>query len=665
MQAAHSAMTTLERMHHEMSDETTLLDLLRRMLLKFERDESPGMSAVAEFDPASPDVYFLVVKWYWTVEYLSQQLTDMYIASRNIPDASSCASRKWAVARAFRYWQQNFPEDFTLVPELQAKLLALQQVMKDGNDVDLLEYMNQDTLPEETWNLGGSVLPNGQLRRPSGSLSFDCCSAEDIAVMLCAIDYKLFRRVPFCEFCIYAHTARPTKDTLRIDECIQFFNGVTNWVVCNILREMTMAKRAEIIVKFVEATRYLFNLHSYNTMLAVLGGLNHFSVRRLLQTWNVVDKSKKEDLNTWTNFFSSHMNYSAYRHAVTQLDGAFCIPVIGIALKDMVAVDTQARDFTNTGSTAINMVKYRKLSTILSGTRRQQLTAPAIQPEMDHLRIIRAAISQSQMDDDALEELSFTREPKQKDAVNNGVKPESDLPKFSEWVSGQATQLDTQTITSHVKLMVDAVFKVYDKDQSGSLSLKEFQSVSSNFPFIQCFSVLDQDNDGQISYDEMLTYFLSANSSLRERFKHNFVEHTFIGTPACDHCKGMMKGIVKQGVRCKDCSVTCHKYCKDYIVVDCSKRKKTVKKRPESMPLDAGSDVYYEDSTASLKERLERAEAARDALSAENAQLHARLSEANSRIQQLSAHVAMMRQHTIGFILEQMNTLSPDMGTEV
>eukprot|EP00731_Ephydatia_muelleri_P022196 Em0014g787a len=581
------------------------------------------MSAVAEFDPASPDVYFLVVKWYWTVEYLSQQLTDMYpqhiyssprvaqtkrcvvlryIASRNIPDASSCASRKWAVARAFRYWQQNFPEDFTLVPELQAKLLALQQVMKDGNDVDLLEYMNQDTLP--------------------------------------------------------------TKDTLRIDECIQFFNGVTNWVVCNILREMTMAKRAEIIVKFVEATRYLFNLHSYNTMLAVLGGLNHFSVRRLLQTWNVVDKSKKEDLNTWTNFFSSHMNYSAYRHAVTQLDGAFCIPVIGIALKDMVAVDTQARDFTNTGSTAINMVKYRKLSTILSGTRRQQLTAPAIQPEMDHLRIIRAAISQSQMDDDALEELSFTREPKQKDAVNNGVKPESDLPKFSEWVSGQATQLDTQTITSHVKLMVDAVFKVYDKDQSGSLSLKEFQSVSSNFPFIQCFSVLDQDNDGQISYDEMLTYFLSANSSLRERFKHNFVEHTFIGTPACDHCKGMMKGIVKQGVRCKDCSVTCHKYCKDYIVVDCSKRKK-IKKRPESMPLDAGSDVYYEDSTASLKERLERAEAARDALSAENAQLHARLSEANSRIQQLSAHVAMMRQHTIGFILEQMNTLSPDMGTEV
>ena len=86
-----------------MSEETSLLDILRRMLLKFgkrthvhtlscsshshllifillrpERDESPGVSAVADFDPASPDVYFLVVKWYWTSENLAQQLTEMY-----------------------------------------------------------------------------------------------------------------------------------------------------------------------------------------------------------------------------------------------------------------------------------------------------------------------------------------------------------------------------------------------------------------------------------------------------------------------------------------------------------------------------------------------------------------------------------------------------------
>lgn len=34
-----------------------------------------------------------------------------------------------------------------------------------------------------------------------------------------------------------------------------------------------------------------------------------------------------------------------------------------------------------------------------------------------------------------------------------------------------------------------------------------------------------------------------------------------------------MKGIVKQGVRCKDCGISCHKHCKDHVVVDCKKRK--------------------------------------------------------------------------------------------
>ena len=51
-------------------------------------------------------------------------------------------------------------------------------------------------------------------------------------------------------------------------------------------------------------------------------------------------------------------------------------------------------------------------------------------------------------------------------------------------------------------------------------------------------------SDGTISYDEMLQYFLSANSLLRERFTHRFEEHTFLGTAVCEHCKGMVRASV-------------------------------------------------------------------------------------------------------------------------
>ena len=46
-------------------------------------------------------------------------------------------------------------------------------------------------------------------------------------------------------------------------------------------------------------------------------------------------------------------------------------------------------------------------------------------------------------------------------------------------------------------------------------------------------------------------------------------------------------------------------------------------------------------------------------MSAENAELHAKIAEANAKIQQLNGYIATIRQHTIGFILEQMNTLQP------
>jgi RAS guanyl-releasing protein 3 len=39
--------------------------------------------------------------------------------------------------------------------------------------------------------------------------------------------------------------------------------------------------------------------------------------------------------------------------------------------------------------------------------------------------------------------------------------------------------------------------------------------------------------------------------------------------------------------------------------------------------------------------------------------LQAQLAEANAKIQELQAHITMIRQHTIGFILEQMEAAGP------
>ena len=75
---------------------TTIPDLLQRVLQKFgeqtgtafrvngenclsEREESPqGFTGVLDFDPAYPEVFFLMVKWYWKPPELSDTLLQLY-----------------------------------------------------------------------------------------------------------------------------------------------------------------------------------------------------------------------------------------------------------------------------------------------------------------------------------------------------------------------------------------------------------------------------------------------------------------------------------------------------------------------------------------------------------------------------------------------------------
>ena len=62
----------------------------------------------------------------------------------------------------------------------------------------------------------------------------------------------------------------------------------------------------------------------------------------------------------------------------------------GIVLKDLVAIDAQAKDYSSgTEQQLVNMGKYRMLWNQLTVLRRTQLTSPAIQVDLDHMRILR------------------------------------------------------------------------------------------------------------------------------------------------------------------------------------------------------------------------------------------------------------------------------------
>ncbi|XP_045493709.1 putative protein kinase C delta type homolog isoform X4 [Colias croceus] len=56
-----------------------------------------------------------------------------------------------------------------------------------------------------------------------------------------------------------------------------------------------------------------------------------------------------------------------------------------------------------------------------------------------------------------------------------------------------------------------------------------------------------------------------ATVYLRERFKvdvpHRFRPHQFMSPTFCDHCGALLYGFFKQGLKCEDCDVNCHRKC--------------------------------------------------------------------------------------------------------
>ena len=61
----------------------------------------------------------------------------------------------------------------------------------------------------------------------------------------------------------------------------------------------------------------------------------------------------------------------------------------GILLKDLVAVDSQSKDYSDSSLGVVNINKYRLLWTLLSAMKQAQLTTPKTPPDVEHMRILR------------------------------------------------------------------------------------------------------------------------------------------------------------------------------------------------------------------------------------------------------------------------------------
>ncbi|XP_033000388.1 ras guanyl-releasing protein 3 isoform X1 [Lacerta agilis] len=512
-----------------------------------------------------PRTFLLMHRWYLPSTELAGKLLSLY------RDASgeNCSEIRLKICYFMRYWILEFPAEFNLDLGLVRLTEEFQELASHLGYEEHIHLIDISSIPSYDW-----MRRVTQRKKPSkkgkACLLFDHLEPIELAEHLTFLEHKSFRRISFTDYQSYViHGCLENNPTL--ERSIALFNGISKWVQLMVLSKPTPQQRAEVITKFINVAQKLLHLQNFNTLMAVVGGLSHSSISRLKETHSHLSSEVSKDWNEMTELVSSNGNYCSYRKAFADCVG-FKIPILGVHLKDLIAVHVVFPDWINENK--VNIVKMQQLSVTLSELVSLQTASHHLEPNMDLINLLTLSLDLYHTEDD-IYKLSLVLEPRtSKSQPTSPTTPNKTVVPL-EWASGVIPKPDPNLINKHIQKLVDSVFRNYDHDHDGYISQEDFESIAANFPFLDSFCVLDKDQDGLISKGEMMAYFLRAKSQLQCKmgpgFIHNFQEMTYLKPTFCEHCAGFLWGIIKQGYKCKDCGANCHKQCRDLLVLACRK----------------------------------------------------------------------------------------------
>ncbi|RDD42175.1 Ras guanyl-releasing protein 3 [Trichoplax sp. H2] len=512
--------------------------------------------------------FFVCHPWFINSQDLCDNLLEIF-HSDILPDDISrafqnistqdCLATDWkiVVAQVFRYWIENLPHQFRHDDILEAAIINIHNDLMTAGDKILAQLFDPSPISAYQSIASGAVYTTDDFFQCNGemgnfSLDFATMTAESIANHLTYIESTTFADVEIQEIRQFAKKGKVTETTPQLGSSIGIFNGVVAWIQGMVLSGITAEDRAKIVTKFIEVGKYLKAINNFETLMAVVTGLSHTSLARLNQTFALLSNESKMALAGMIDLLTVTDNASRYP----------------IHLKDLVSLDAVMPDYTR--DQKINYQKLLQLSCILSELTNGQKYFPDIKVNAETIDMMKLSL-EPRFSENEIYELSLAREPRAPKAAGSIKKTNENV--FGAWASTITSNISPDIVKKHIQAMVKAVFKCYDRNKDGVLSMEEFAAIASNFPFLDAFGVIDTDDDGHITKEELLTYFERANfQALRQGFVHEFQETTYLSLTTCYHCARLLWGVIKQGYKCKGCGINCHKQCKDLVVAECRPR---------------------------------------------------------------------------------------------
>ncbi|XP_055992056.1 RAS guanyl-releasing protein 4 [Sorex fumeus] len=501
--------------------------------------------------------------WVLPSAHLATRLLTLY------QEASGTAQepRRLQICHLVRYWLTQHPE-MHQEPQLEEVIGRFwATVGEEGNSA-------QRNLgdPSNLLSPGGPGPPApmsspGLGKKRKVSLLFDHLEAGELAQHLTYLEFRSFQAITPQDLRDYVLQGS-VRGCPALEGSVGLSNSVSRWVQVMVLSRPGPAQRAQVLDKFIHVAQRLHQLHNFNTLMAVTGGLCHSAISRLKDSHVHLSPDSTKALLELTELLASQHNYARYRRAWAGCTG-FRVPVLGVHLKDLVSLHEAQPDRLPDGR--LHLPKLNSLYLRLQELAALQRQHPPGSANQDLLHLLTLSLDLFYTEDE-IYELSYAREPRCPKSL-----PPSPFkaPLVVEWAPGVTPKPDRIRLRRHVEQLVESVFKNYDPEGRGTITQDDFHRLSGSFPFA-CHGLHPppRQGSGSFSREELTEYLLRASaicSKLGLASLHCFHGVTFRKPTFCDSCSGFLWGVTKQGYRCRDCGLCCHKHCRDQVKAECKR----------------------------------------------------------------------------------------------
>ncbi|KRT78642.1 hypothetical protein AMK59_7424 [Oryctes borbonicus] len=276
-------------------------------------------------------------------------------------------------------WTETFPYDFRDERVMQHVRTITQQCCALNTSLrtnvsSLLHNLLQRLTALETYERSLEI-PPVPVDENCVDITELCSNAGDLAQQLTHVELERLSYIGPEEFVQAFAKENPhletsfkdMKKTHNLEQYVQWFNRLSYFVATQVCRYPKKKQRVKVVEYWIEVGRECFNIGNFNSLMAIIAGLNMSPISRLKKTWNKIHSGKfailEHQMDPSSNFSSyrSTLKAAMWRSAgATDQRQRIVIPFFSLLVKDLYFLNQGCSNKLPNGH--INFEKFWQLA---------------------------------------------------------------------------------------------------------------------------------------------------------------------------------------------------------------------------------------------------------------------------------------------------------------